>query len=406
MTTVGTHAAASRAEAALAARGPHVFFVLAALFGALVLAEWVVSVRFGLSDAVPPVMWHAHELVYGFATAGLAGVISAWVPGWSGATSTEVNRVYVLAFIWLLGRAVTALSALLPVTLVAVVDLSFLPALAILVVFPHLTARPGRNLSLLALIAALWVGNLAMHAEAFGGTFALAERGARLGIDAYLLLIAVVCGRAIPDATNRSLADRGSLFRVRPMPILDGLAVAGLLTYLISDGITGMSRSTSAAALAAGAFNAMRFFRWHGYRVFRTPPVAILHLGYLWLLVGLLLEAAVPITNGLADMAAIHALTAGAIGTLLLAAIAHESMVHSGAPARAERPVLAAYGLVSIAVVLRIAALFVPGAFVNLIIASGAVWSLGFLCLLASYATPSLAFSRVYGSPDSHRKAV
>src|SRR5215472_6632137 len=210
MTTIGTRATVSRAEIALADRGPHVFFVFAALFGSLVLAEWVVTVRLDWADAVPPVMWHAHELVYGFATAGLAGVTCAWVPRWSGAQRVDVARVYLLTGVWLLGRAAAAVSALLPAWLVAAVDLSFLPALAALVVIPHLTARPKRNLPLLALIAVLWLGDLAMHAETFGGTFALAEQGGRIGSGAYLLLIAVLGGHAIPDATNRLFAERGS----------------------------------------------------------------------------------------------------------------------------------------------------------------------------------------------------
>jgi len=391
MTTIGTRATVSRAEIVLATPGPHVFFLVAALFAALVLAEWVVSVRLGWADAAPPIMWHAHELVYGFAAAGLAGVITAWVPEWSSACRVDATWAYLLAGMWLLGRGAAAVSALLPAWLVAVIDLSFLPGLAALVVIPYLTARPARNLPLLALIVVLWLGNLAMHAETFGGTFAFAERGARIGIDAYLLLIAVVGGHAIPDATNRLFADRGLRLNIQPMPILDGLAIAALMVYLISDGLTGMSRATSAAALAAGILNAARLIRWHGYRTFGTPAIGILHLGYLWLVVGLLLEAAVPVTNGVADMAALHALTAGAIGTLLLAAIAHESMVHSGTSPGAEKAVFAAYGLVTIAAILRIAALFVPGAFVSLIIASGAVWSLGFLCLLASYVVPNLA---------------
>ncbi|HTW51339.1 MAG TPA: NnrS family protein [Stellaceae bacterium] len=406
MAIVGTRGTASRAEIALSARGPHVFFVFAALFGAFVLAEWVVTVRLGWVNAVPPVMWHAHEMVYGFAAAGLAGIISAWVPEWSGARRCEPARLYLLVGIWLLGRVVMALSALLPAWLVTVVDLSFLPVLAALVITPHLAIRPERNLPLLALVALLWLGNLAMHAETFGGTYALAERGARIGIDAYLLMIAIVGGNAIPVATNGLFADRGLRLKIRSMPILDGLAIATVLVYLISDGLTGTSHATSTAALAAGVFNAVRLVRWHGYRSLRAPAVAILHLGYLWLVVGLLLEAAVPVTNGVADMAAIHALTAGAIGTLLLAAIAHESMVHGGSSARAERPVFAAYGLVSIAVIFRIAALFVPDAFVNLIIISGALWSLGFFCLLASYVMPSLAGSGGHRSRDQHRTSL
>jgi uncharacterized protein involved in response to NO len=300
---------------------------------------------------------------------------------------------------------VTAVSALLPAWLVAAVDLSFLPALAALVVIPHLTARPRRNLPLLALIVVLWLGDLAMHTETFGGSFALAERGARIGIDAYLLLIAFLGGHAIPDATNRLFADRGSPLKIRPMPLLDGLAITALLVYLVVDGIAGVSPATSAAALVAGVLNGARLLRWQGFRTVTAPAVAVLHLGYLWLVVGLLLEAAVPITNGVADMAAIHALT-GAIGMMLLAAIAHESVVHSGGSALAEKAVFAAYGLVSIAVVLRVAALFVPGGFVNLIIASGAAWSLGFLCLVASYVAPSVAYSSGRRSPSRHRKAI
>jgi uncharacterized protein involved in response to NO len=61
---------------------------------------------------------------------------------------------------------------------------------------------------------------------------------------------------------------------------------------------------------------------------------------------------------------------------------------------------------VSIAVVLRIAALFVPGEFVNLVIASGAVWTLGFLCLLASYVIPMVASSAAHRPLGENRKVV
>jgi uncharacterized protein involved in response to NO len=394
MSTVRSHPAGflvSPVEAELAAEGPHLFFVLGALFGALVLVEWVVFVRFGWTGAVPPVMWHAHEMVYGFAAVGFAGILSAWVPGWSGAPQIRRTRLVLLAGIWLLGRAAMAVSGLLPAWLAAVIDLSFFPALAALVLLPHLAARPERNLPLLGLVVLFWFGNLAMHAEAFGGTFAIAERGARVGIDAYLLLIAIVCGHAVPDATNRFLVGRGSRPVPRRMPVLDSLAVAGLLIYLIGDSVTGMSHSTSAAALAAGGLNAIRLCCWRGYRVLNAPSLLILHLGYLWMVIGLLLEAAVPLTDGVADMAAIHSLTAGAIGTMLLAAIAHESMIHRGGGPHAGPVVLAACGLVSVAAFLRVAALFVPGAFVTLVISSGAIWSLGFFCLAAGYVIPGVA---------------
>jgi len=388
MTTAEDHAidfVVSPSETALARRGSHIFFVLAALYGALILVEWIVASRLHWTSAVPPTMWHAHEMVYGFAAAGLAGVVGAWVPDWSGETPSTDARLAFLAGIWILGRVAMAATGLLPSWLVATVDLSFLPALALLVLAPHIAARPARNLPLLALIAALCLGNAAMHAEGFGGTFAVAERGARIGIDCYLLLIVTIGGRAIPDTTNRFLQARGLRVSARSMPLIDGLAIAAMLLYLVSDSITGMSHLTSLAALVAAIVNGVRLWFWQGYRVLHAPSLAILHLGYLWMVLGLALEAVVPITSGVADMAAIHLLSAGAIGTMLLAAISHESLAHGRHGTVAGPVMIAAYALVSLAVILRVAALFVPGGFVDLIIASGAVWALGFLCLLVTY---------------------
>jgi len=234
-----------------------------------------------------------------------------------------------------------------------------------------------------------------MHAEAFGATFSVAERGARVGIDCYLLLIAMIGGHAIPDATNRFLRARDLPEAARSMPLIDRLAIAALLLYLLSDSTTGVSDFTSVAALAAAILNGVRLWFWRGYRVGGAPSLSILHLGYLWMVLGLAFEAAVPITNGVADMAAIHVLSAGAIGTMLLAAISHESLAHSRHGTMAGPGMIAAYGLVSLAVVLRIAALFVPGGFVDLIIVSGAVWALGFLFLLATYLPPLIASCRL-----------
>lgn len=391
MSTADAHATdivTSPSETALAGRGPHIFFVLAALYGALILVEWVVAVRMQWTNAVPPTMWHAHEMVYGFGAAGVAGVLAAWMPRWSGAASPTHIRLVLLATIWVLGRIAMAVSGLLPSLLVAVVDLSFLAAFALFLTVPHVAARPERNLPLLAVLAVLFLGNAMMHSEAFGATFASAERGARIGIDCYLLLIAVIGGGAITDATDRYLRSQGSRATARSMPLIDGLAIAALLLYALSDSIAGISYSTSAAALLAAILNGTRLWFWHGYRVRGAASVSILHLGYLWMVVGLAFEAAVPITNSVADMAAIHVLSAGAIGTTLVAAISHESLAHSRHGSMPGLMMIAAYGLVSFAVVFRIAALFIPGGFVELIIVSGAVWALGFVLLLGTYLPP------------------
>jgi uncharacterized protein involved in response to NO len=350
-----------------------------------VLILWVCAYRLHWTAGLPATMWHAHEMVYGFAAAGMAGVLAALVPAWSGAVPTPEKRLAFLAVLWVLGRVAMVAGGVLPQWLVAVIDLSFLPAFAIAVIAPQVVARPARNLLLLLLLAVLWAGDAAMHSEAFGSTFELAERGARIGIDAYLVLIAVIGGYAIPDATNRFLGAGDMRLSARSIPMLDGLSIATVVLYLVSDAIVGMSSATSCIAFVAALLNGARLCLWRGHRVINAPSLLMLHLGYLWMVMGLLLEAAVPMTGAIADMAAIHVLTAGAIGTTLLAVISRESLVHGGRGLTVNRVTLCAYALVSLAVVLRIAALIVPGAFVDLVIISGVIWALGFTFVLASY---------------------
>jgi uncharacterized protein involved in response to NO len=377
-------------ESALAGSGPQAFFLLAALYGALVLVLWVVVFRLQPTEAVPPIMWHAHEMIYGFAGASAAGLLIAMVPSWSGAPPISQARILGLAVIWLLGRLAMAGSAALPAWLVDIVDLAFLPAFAGFVIVPLMTARIERNLPLLVMFAVLTVGNVLMQSELAGWSFEVAERGARIGMDVYLLLISVIGGYRIPALTNHALQSSASTVAAQSFPALDRLAIAALVLYLASDAILGVGTATSTVALAAAVLNAARLWFWCGHHVLHAPIAWGLHLGYLWLIVGLLLEAAA-VFSGIADMAAIHVLSAGTIGTISIALIARAGLAHHGRAPVAGPVMAVAYGLVSLAAILRVAALIVPGAFISLIIASGAVWTFGFAVFLAGYLPMLLA---------------
>jgi uncharacterized protein involved in response to NO len=371
-------------EEALAGSGPQAFFPLAALYGALVLVLWVLVFRLQPAEMVPPIMWHAHEMIYGFAAASAAGLLIAQVPSWSGSPHISGARVTGLAVIWLLGRLVMVGSAVLPGWLVAVVDLAFLPAFAGVVIVPLLTSRIERNLPLLVMFAVLTVGNALMQAEFVGWSFEVAERGARIGMDVYLLLIAVIGGYRIPVLTNHVLQASASTVTARSFPALDRIVIAAMALYLASDAILGSGTATSTIALAAAVLNGVRLWFWCGHHVLHAPIAWGLHLGYLWLIVGLLLEAAA-VFSDIADMAAIHVLSAGAIGTISVALIARAGLAHHGRAPVAGPVMVVAYGLVSLAAILRVAALFVPGAFLVLIIASGVVWTFAFVVFLAGY---------------------
>jgi uncharacterized protein involved in response to NO len=372
-------------EAALARRGPHIFFVLASFYAALVLVLWVGAYQFSWLGVVPAVIWHAHEMLYGFAAAGTIGLLAAVVPRWSGALPFPDTTLAFLAIVWFLGRVAMLLTGLLPAWLIAIFDLSFLPLSVWVIVVPHLATRLARNLPFLVVLTALWLGDLLMHGKVIDMPYAVAERGARLGLDTYLLLIAAIGGQAIPDATNRFLASQGLQTSAHTVSLLDRLAVVAVLVYLISDAVAGPSVGTSIVALLAGCLNGTRLILWRGYLTVKAPTILALHLGFLWMVLGLLLEAIVPVWGGVADMAAIHVLTVGAIGMMLFALISCESGIHGGHGLTAGPVIITVYALVTLAAVLRVAALFVPGGFVDLIIASGAIWALGALAVCTTY---------------------
>jgi uncharacterized protein involved in response to NO len=330
-------------------------------------------------------MWHAHEMVYGFAAAGLAGILAALVPNWSGRTAASCWRMGFLAALWLAGRIAMMAAGFLPTWMMAAIDLAFLPTFAALIISPVAAARPARSIPLWALFLALFAGNAAMHDDALGGgTYAIAERGARIGLDVYLPLLTAIGGRAIPYLTACFFKSRGLRLKPHASPLLETLAIVSVAAYLAVDAVAGMSTATSIVASAAAVVGGIRLWLWRGYRVTSAPSLMMLHVGYLWMVLGFLLEAVAPVMGGVADMAAIHVLTAGAIGTVLLTVMTRDSLIHRRLDLAGGRRIMTAYALVTLAAVLRVVALFVPGAFINVVIASGVVWALGFLVLLTN----------------------
>jgi len=204
-------------HSALGGTGPQLFFALSATYAAMVLILWVVIYRLQPVAALPPVLWHAHEMLFGVAAAGLAGLAYGLAPPRLHAPPASGVRVAVPALIWLLGRVAMAATGVVPSWLAALTDLAFIPVFAALVIMPGFATRPRRNLALLALFGGLWLGDLAMHAAALGTGLGLADWGARLAVHLYMLAIAVIGGAAIPVLTNRALRGSGVAITVPAM---------------------------------------------------------------------------------------------------------------------------------------------------------------------------------------------
>jgi len=182
----------------------------------------------------------------------------------------------------------------------------------------------------------------------------------------------------------------------RSSPVLDRLAIGSMVLMLLAEVVFGGGSVAGAIALAAALIQAARVAQWRGLATARTPILFVLHLGYAWLVVGLALKGASAFIDALPETAALHALTVGAVGTMMMAVMSRAALGHTGRKLVAHPVTVAAYALVSLAALLRLVAGVAPG--VAMLAVSGIAWSLAFALFLAVYA-PILVRPRVDGQP-------
>jgi uncharacterized protein involved in response to NO len=363
------------------------FFLGAAVWAAVAIPIWLGAFAEGLvvpTGLAPPV-WHAHEMIFGFAAATVAGFLLTAIPNWTGRMPLQGMPLATLVSLWAIGRIGLLASAEIGAPAAAVADLSF-PAVFLAVVAREILAgKNWRNLPVLGALALLLIGNLQVHLEA-AGLADTAQLGNRLGLATLLMLIALVGGRIIPSFTRNWLA------KVRPevsAPAGEGrfdivvLVVCGLaLASWVGAPDAAM---THWVLLVAGVATAARLSRWRGLHTVRESLLLILHLGYGWLALGLLLLGLNGLDEVLQATAALHALTVGAVGTMTLAVMTRASLGHTGRPLSAGVGTVSIYTLVTVAAALRVLAPFAGDEYAFALWFSGIAWSGAFGLFAVTY---------------------
>lgn len=353
------------------------FFLLAAIWSAIALPVWlcVYAGEIPLPSALAPMHWHVHEMIFGFAFASIAGFLLTAIPNWTGRLPIRGAPLAALAALWLAGRAAVLFSGAIGSLTAAIIDLSF-PVVFVAVIARELIAgRNWRNLPMLVALSLLLCGSALVHLEAIGRA-STASLGNRLGIATVLMLISLVGGRIVPSFTRNWLAKARPKGRLPAQADRADLAalfitVAGLAAWAaIPSG-----EFTPYFTLAAGFAVAFRLSRWCGLATLREPLVFILHVGYAWLALGLLLLGLNGLHPVLPATAALHALTAGAIGTMTLAVMTRATLGHTGRALSAGPGTVAIYVLVTLAAVLRLGAPLAGANALVLTWIAGAAWA-------------------------------
>ncbi|MBS0639361.1 MAG: NnrS family protein [Acetobacteraceae bacterium] len=385
---------------ALLSAGFRPFFLLSAVWSAGAVVLWLLLLDglTGLPTAMPPVLWHAHEMVFGYGAATVAGFLLTAVPNWTGRMPLQGLPLGILVSLWLAGRLAMLIAG--GGALSAAVDLAF-PTVFLLALAREIVAgRNWRNLPVLGALGMLLLANLLMHLGTMGSQ-ALALTGAHLGVATLLALITLIGGRIIPSFTRNWLVKRHPQGLLpAPFGAVDKAALASTVAALLLWTAAPDMLATAGLLVVAGCANLVRLFRWRGLATVSEPLLAVLHLGYAWVAVGLVLLGVSRWLPGLPPTAALHALTVGAIGTMTLAVMARASLGHTGQALTAGPGCVAVFALVTMAGVLRLAAPLDMAAYQVLLILSGLAWSSGF-GLFAFLFTPLLAKPRQRQAPTA-----
>lgn len=378
---------------ALLSAGFRPFFLLAGLAAAAAIPVWLLA--FGgivpLPSAFPPLVWHVHEMVFGFGLATVAGFLFTAIPNWTGQMPLQGPALGWLVGLWVLGRIVVFCSAWTGEALAAPLDLAFPAALVAVMGREILTGRNWRNLPILAALGLLLAADAWVHLGVLGAV-AGAERGNRLGVAVLLMLISLMGGRLIPSFTRNWLTREYPGSRMpAPFGIVDRVALGGAALALLAWVTAPDAAVTAWVALGAGGLLLGRLARWQGWQGWRTcrePLLLVLRFGYAWLAGGFLVLGLAGITGWLAPADAVHGLTVGAIGTMTLAVMTRATLGHTGRTLHAGPGTSAAYALVGLAALLRLAAPLAGGHTLLLLALAGAAWSGAFGLFLVLYLGP------------------
>ncbi|MFO0667253.1 MAG: NnrS family protein [Polyangiaceae bacterium] len=361
-------------------KGFRLFFLLATLYASASIALWVCVAlgTFSLSSHLGG-SWHAHEMIFGYSAAVIAGFLLTAVGNWTKRETLVGPPLALLGALWIAGR-IACILPFIPAPVAAAVDVAFLPALALALAIPIVQTKNFRNLVMIAVLLVLAALNLTMHLTALGVLHGWERRASVTGVYVVVFLCSLISGRVIPMFTRNATG----VETIRTVAALERAALVSLLCAGICELFPDFSATPWVAGIAS-VLGLARSATWGARHSLRVPLLWVLHVGYLWIPIGLLLRFATLFWPMLPSLPT-HAFTVGALGSLTLGMMARVSLGHTGRLLVAPKLATLAFVLVNLAAVVRVGLpLFSMTLWRHAIHVSGTLFSLATLSVFVAY---------------------
>jgi len=374
------------------------FFLLGALFSIASLLLWsaMLSGYFHSEVYGGQLWWHIHEMLFGFVAAIIIGFLLTAVQTWTGVSGVKGYALIALVALWLLGRIVILLPELISGWIIALIDLSFLPISAAVLAYPIVKVKLWRNLMFVPLLLVMAFTNATMHCAVFISQPDHLYSASTSMILLVVLLMCVMGGRVFPMFTaNSTQTDK-----VPPIAWLEKLAIGSMLLAVVMS-FDWIELSPSIAAtiyLTAAVAHFIRALRWRIWVTFNTPLVWSLHLSYWCISFGMLLFGLAEITDMVSRSQAIHSLTVGAMGGMILSMISRVSLGHTGRKMVADKIMVIAFLAILAAFVVRVFGLYWFENYLQVIYTAVFFWVVAYGCFVVRYL-PILSKTRSDGKP-------
>ena len=373
------------------------FFFGGSAWAVLALLLWLAALSgtITLPSSFDSLAWHRHEMLFGFVGAVICGFLLTAIPNWTGRLPIAGWPLAALFGSWLAARLALLFSGVSGIAIAGVLDVGFYILLAGL--FAREVASVGnRNLPIVVLVLLFGVANALDYAAA-AGILRDTGIGYRAGIAIVVLMISLVGGRIVPSFTRNWLAKRSVKGRLPGQATrYDVATIAVTAAAMIAWTALPHDRFTGTILILAGILQAFRLGRWQGLKVAADPLVLILHVGYAWVPIGLALLGVSILSSAVPESAAIHALTAGAMATMILAVMTRATLGHTGRELRSNAATIFLYLLVTLGAALRVVTPFGLFDYTAGIELAGLAWTAAFLIFLITYG-PMLFGPRVDG---------
>lgn len=385
----------------LFALGFRPFFLFAAISAVLLMLNWVMGFINGwsISTQYPVYSWHSHEMVFGYTVAVIAGFLLTSVRNWTGVDTPSGKPLAALLLLWLAGRILP----LTPIDMLwlSVIDIAFLPVLAISIAVPIIRVKQWNNLFFVPLLLLLATANAAFHAGIMNLLFDGVKFGLFGGLALIVVLLVIMGGRVIGF-----FIERGLNLPPRKIKGLDSTLVVMTFISMLGQFVMPVDILFYIVVITS-VLHVIRMISWHHRGIWRVPLLWILYTGYGWLTIGFILNAievwgmsnpALPAVDVLRHQSlVIHAFTAGAIGVITLGMMSRVTLGHTGRAMQSHIVMNAAFALINLAVVVRVfLPMFMPSLTLNWIELSGGLWALAFFLFLIIQG-PMLIKARVDG---------